>query len=67
MTTATRSARTGDKPPKDAGCQFAPRCTACPWARCIKELPDSQRNEFVKAYRVVVRHLALVEREGTVG
>jgi hypothetical protein len=66
MQTATRSART-DKPPKDAGCRYAPSCLGCPWKSCILHLPDRQRGEFVKAYRVVVRHLALVEREGTVG
>jgi hypothetical protein len=61
MTAATRPARTGDKPPKDEGCTYAPKCATCPWRTCVKELSDAERGEFVAAFRVVVRHLAPVE------
>ncbi len=41
----------------DRGCQYAPRCVTCPWARCIKELPAAERAEFRAALRLVGQYL----------
>ncbi len=51
-----------EEPPPDGGCQYAPRCTACPWATCIKELPTRERNEFLAALRLVQSYLAAPDR-----
>ena len=42
----------------DRGCQYAPRCTACPWSVCVKELPTQERHDFLVALRLVRRYLA---------
>ena len=42
----------------DRGCQYAPKCTACPWTQCVKELPTRERNEFLVALRLVRSSLA---------
>lgn len=42
----------------DVGCQYAPRCTACPWRVCVKELPAAEHNAFVTALRLLRGYLA---------
>jgi hypothetical protein len=42
----------------DTGCQYAPRCTGCPWRACVKELPAKERNEFLIAFRIVRSYVA---------
>ncbi len=42
----------------DRGCAYAPRCTACPWVRCIKELPAAERGAFAAALRTVLTYAA---------
>ena len=41
----------------DKGCQYATRCTACPWNQCVKELPTRERGEFLTALRLVRSYL----------
>jgi hypothetical protein len=40
----------------DHGCEYAPKCTDCPWRPCIKELPAPERLAFAAALRVVLRY-----------
>ncbi len=47
----------GDVAP-DRGCQYAARCTACPWRECIAELPAKEHTTFVHALRLVRSYLA---------
>ena len=56
------AAHYGDVAP-DRGCQYAPKCTACPWNQCVKELPTRERGEFLAALRLVRRYLPA---EGTI-
>lgn len=45
----------------DTGCQYAAKCTACPWNQCVKELPTRQRGEFMAALRLVRSYLAAAD------
>ena len=54
-----------EEPPPDGGCQYAARCTACPWRECVKELPTRERGEFMAALRLVRSYLP--EPDGTLG
>ena len=51
-----------DVPVEDRGCQWAPKCVECPWARCIPELPARERNEITAALRLVRGYLAEPDR-----
>jgi hypothetical protein len=46
----------GDEVQADRGCSFAPRCTSCPWVRCLlTESREADRRELAQALRVVRR------------
>jgi hypothetical protein len=56
--TAPRPQHRPEEAAPDTGCQYAPRCTECPWRECVKELPAKERTEFLAAFRVVRSYLA---------
>jgi len=58
----TRPATARDGHAQDRGCQYAARCTACPWVVCVKELPTSEHLSFVAALRLVRRYLPAPDR-----
>jgi len=41
----------------DRGCWAAPRCLACPWARCVKELPADERRALRGALVTIAPYL----------
>lgn len=57
--------KAGRKPKEfidDDGCQYAPRCEACPWRECVWTLSADERKVFTLAYRTLAAFKAAPDR-----